>query len=254
MPKKTILLVEDERITAVLEAKMLRKAGYDVICECCGEDAIDRVNKTPGIDLILMDIDLGAGVDGTAAAEMILKSNDIPVVFLSAHTEPEVVEKTENITSYGYVVKYTGETVLLASLKMAFKLHFAHRELSKNRLDLSGALEEQRKAEKIILQQKMELEKTNEELLKANQELTAANEEFEAMNEELVRSQDELIRSEMKFKGVVENSPSGIHLYELTSEGSLIFTGANKSADRILGVDNSMFIGKTIEEAFPPLA
>lgn len=254
MPKKTILLVEDERTTAVLEAKMLRKAGYDVICECCGEDAIDRVNKTPGIDLILMDIDLGAGVDGTAAAEMILKSNDVPVVFLSAHTEPEVVEKTENITSYGYVVKYTGETVLLASLKMAFKLHLAHNELNKNRLELADALGEQRRAEKVILQQKSELEKTNEELLRTNQELTAANEEFEAMNEELVRSQDELIRSEMKFKGVVENSPSGIHLYELTSEGSLVFTGANKSADRILGVDNSMFIGKTIEDAFPPLA
>jgi PAS domain S-box-containing protein len=41
---------------------------------------------------------------------------------LSSHTDPEIVEKTEKITSYGYVVKNTGNTVLDASIKMAFKL------------------------------------------------------------------------------------------------------------------------------------
>jgi PAS domain S-box-containing protein len=46
----------------------------------------------------------------------------------------------------------------------------------------------------------------------------------------------------------------GMHLYELQSENRLVFLGANPAADRILGVDNSQFIGKTIEEAFPPLA
>ncbi|MFN2312796.1 MAG: response regulator, partial [Spirochaetia bacterium] len=74
------------------------------------------------IDLILMDINLGSGIDGTQAAELILQNHDIPVVFLSSHTEPEVVEKTEKITSYGYVVKNSSTTVLDASIKMAFKL------------------------------------------------------------------------------------------------------------------------------------
>ncbi len=59
--------------------------------------------------------------------------------------------------------------------------------------------------------------------------------------------------SEETFRSIVESSPMGIHLYELQDEGRLVFVGANPAADKLLGVDNAQFIGKTIEEAFPPL-
>ncbi len=120
--KKTILLVEDEAISAIMAAKILEKHGYQVIHADTGEKAVILSETTPEIDLILMDIDLGSGIDGTAAAEEILKIKDLPLVFLSSHTEPEIVSKTEGITSYDYVVKNTGETVLIASIKMAFRL------------------------------------------------------------------------------------------------------------------------------------
>ena len=45
----------------------------------------------------------------------------------------------------------------------------------------------------------------------------------------------------------------GMHFYKLNNNDQLIFVGANPAADKLLGVDNSQFIGKTIEEAFPPL-
>jgi len=84
-----------------------------------------------GIDLILMDLNLGDGIDGTEAAERILEDRDIPIVFVSSHTEPEIVEKTEKITSYGYVVKNSSITVLDASIKMAFKLFDAKKVAEK---------------------------------------------------------------------------------------------------------------------------
>lgn len=77
-----------------------------------------------------MDIDLGSGIDGTQTAALILAERDIPIVFLSSHTAPEVVEKTEKITSYGYVVKNSNIAVLDASIKMAFKLFDAKQVLS----------------------------------------------------------------------------------------------------------------------------
>lgn len=43
-------------------------------------------------------------------------------------------------------------------------------------------------------------------------------------------------------------------MYELDEDGHLIFSGYNPAADEILGVDNSIFLGKSIDEAFPPLA
>jgi PAS domain S-box-containing protein len=127
---KTILLVEDEAIVAMDEAGQLRAEGYAVVHESSGKKAIDLVRRRPdAFGLILMDVNLGRGMDGTQAAREILKDFDIPILFLSSHTEKEIVEKTEKITSYGYVVKNTGITVLSASIKMAFKLHKAHQEL-----------------------------------------------------------------------------------------------------------------------------
>jgi len=125
--QKSILLVEDEFLIAMSEKMELEKYGYAVKTATNGECAIDFVETSTDIDLILMDINLGDGIDGTEAAEIILKKHEIPIVFVSSHTEREVVEKTEKITSYGYVVKSSSVTVLDASIKMAFKLFDANK-------------------------------------------------------------------------------------------------------------------------------
>lgn len=133
--KKTILLVEDEAIIAMSTKLALERCGYAVMTVCNGETAVREASGNPAIDLILMDINLGSGIDGTQAAALILRDHDVPIVFLSSHTEPEVVEKTEKITSYGYVVKNSSATVLDASIKMAFKLFDAKlAALKKERL------------------------------------------------------------------------------------------------------------------------
>jgi PAS domain S-box-containing protein len=127
--KKTILLVEDEALIALGEKKDLEKCGYKVIISNTGEAAIKMAEEHHDIDLVLMDINLGSGMDGTEAAAAILEKKDIPIVFLSSHVEPEIVEKTEQITSYGYVVKASNLTVLNASIHMAFRLFEAHKAI-----------------------------------------------------------------------------------------------------------------------------
>lgn len=136
---KTILLVEDEVIIAMMEAQQLRREGYDLIHAINGEEAISIISKE-NIDLILMDIDLGAGIDGTQAAKEILKTNDIPVVFLSSRSEKEMVQKTEKITSYGYIMKNSGINVINASIKMAFKLYEANKRLERQNEQLRTIL------------------------------------------------------------------------------------------------------------------
>ncbi len=65
--------------------------------------------------------------------------------------------------------------------------------------------------------------------------------------EETIRRNEELLRS------LIDSAPFGAHLYELDEHDRLVFSGYNRSANRILGVDNDQFLGQTIEEAFPPL-
>jgi PAS domain S-box-containing protein len=129
--KKSILLVEDEAVIAMTTAKVLEQE-YEVLTALKGEEAVELVRSGQKIDLILMDIDLGEGMDGTEAAELILRDRHIPVVFLSSHPERMIVDKTERITSYGYVLKDPGYTVLFASIRMAFRLYEARKVISEN--------------------------------------------------------------------------------------------------------------------------
>jgi len=138
---QTILLVEDEALIAMAEKMMLEKNGYRVVTASTGEKAIAVAAENREINLILMDIDLGPGVDGTMAAERILANRQLPIVFLSSHTEPAVVEKTEGITSYGYIVKNSGDTVLLASIRMAFRLYAAHRDIARQSMEMEATNE-----------------------------------------------------------------------------------------------------------------
>jgi PAS domain S-box-containing protein len=170
--KKLILLVEDEVLIALAKKTELEKYGYRIITITSGEKAVIESQKNKNIELILMDIDLGPGIDGTEAAAIILKDREIPVVFMSSHTEPEIVEKTEKITSYGYVVKSSSITALDASIKMAFKLFEANNN---------------------NLSQKMEIETLYVQM-------KASNRELETTNKQLIESENKLIISETSIR------------------------------------------------------
>jgi CheY-like chemotaxis protein len=92
---KIILLVEDEAIIALAEAQIIEGFGYRVITAESGEKAVETALSCSEICLILMDIDLGKGMDGTEAASRILEEKTIPVVFLTSHSEKEYVEKVK---------------------------------------------------------------------------------------------------------------------------------------------------------------
>ena len=131
--RKTLLLVEDEALIGMAETKTLIREGYAVIHVLSGEEALDIVNsRGQAIDLVLMDINLGDGIDGTETAQEILKRHDIPIVFLSSHTDAFTLQKTEKITAYGFVVKNLGPTMLIAAIKTAFKLHLAQKQIERS--------------------------------------------------------------------------------------------------------------------------
>jgi PAS domain S-box-containing protein len=120
--KATILLVEEDASLAMQEANILGKYGFEVLTASDAHKAIERV-KENSIDLILMDIDLGHNkMDGTEAAKIILQDHELPLIFLTNRVEKEYVDRIKNITSYGYVVKESGEFVLIESINMALKL------------------------------------------------------------------------------------------------------------------------------------
>ena len=131
---KTILFVEDEILLALSQKMLLEEYGYGVLMAHTASEALRLFNEQQDIDLVLMDMDLGKGPDGAEVAEQLLRIKEIPIVFLSSHTEKEVLEKIEQVTTYGYVLKGSSQHVLDASLKMAFKLFDANTAIKNSAL------------------------------------------------------------------------------------------------------------------------
>jgi len=120
--KNRLLLVEDDVILTLAESKILVDSGYEVRCVASGEDAIEVIKNDNGIDLILMDIDLGSGINGLEASRQILKIKDLPIVFLTSCIDKKIIHQMKFITRYGYIVKGSGEKTLLSSIEMAIGL------------------------------------------------------------------------------------------------------------------------------------
>ena len=146
--KTKILLVEDQSLIAQHQKINLEKIGYSVEIAYSNEEAVLKVKNGPEFDIALMDIDLGNGPDGAETAREILNVYDLPIIFLSNHVEKEVVEKTEKISSYGYVTKNSGFIVLDTVIKMALRLFEAKK---KAKLEL----EERLAAEKALIENEL---------------------------------------------------------------------------------------------------
>ncbi len=134
---KLILLVEDDAIIALSEANMLKKHGYSVSIAATGEEAVQKIREESGWAMVLMEIELGQGIDGPEAARQILSEYNLPIVFLSSHIDTQSLIKTENIAGYGFILKGSGEAVTIAAIKMAFRLF----EAQKRELEHQQALE-----------------------------------------------------------------------------------------------------------------
>jgi PAS domain S-box-containing protein len=119
MDKPQIMVVEDEGLVALEIKEGLENMGYEVpYVLSSGKDAIERV-MIDRPDLVLMDIRLEGGVDGIEAAEQIRKIFNVPVVFLTAHSDEKTLQRAKLTESYGYILKPFEERALRATIEVA---------------------------------------------------------------------------------------------------------------------------------------
>ncbi|WP_370572398.1 response regulator [Methanomethylovorans sp.] len=125
MTDAKILVVEDENIVALEIKKRLQKLGYIVPgVASTGEDAISKVE---GIlpDLVLMDIMLKGEIDGIHAAGEIRKRFNIPVIYLTAYSDEETLQRAKFTEPYGYILKPFEEDDLRTTIEIALYRHQA---------------------------------------------------------------------------------------------------------------------------------
>ncbi len=129
MDPARILVVEDERIVAMDIATTLERLGYAVAGHApTGEDALRMASHTHP-DLVLMDINLGSGMDGVEAAGRIRSQLDIPVVYLTAYTDETTLERAKVTEPYGYIIKPFEERELHTNIEVGLYKHRVESEL-----------------------------------------------------------------------------------------------------------------------------
>lgn len=129
-----ILVVEDERIIAMDIRNSLMRMGYEVLgIVNSGEKALEKVQQVKP-DLVLMDIVLKGEMDGIEAGEKILHDFNIPVVYLTSHTDPSTLERAKKTNPFGYVVKPFEERDLHTTLEIAWSRAQVEAEMTKNLL------------------------------------------------------------------------------------------------------------------------
>lgn len=140
MTENGILIVEDESIVAWDIMNRLQAMGYAVCgIATTGEDAIIAADaKRP--DLVLMDIKLKGKMDGTEAARVIAERFGIPVIYLTAYTDEETVQRARDAVPFVFLVKPIDAHELRSNVEMALYRHRLEQHIKMNEEWLAAIL------------------------------------------------------------------------------------------------------------------
>jgi two-component system, response regulator PdtaR len=107
--QKRILIVEDEGLIAAEVQRKLERLGYQVPAIArSGKEAIQCARSMP-FDLVLMDIRIKGDLDGIATAQALKDELQMPVIYLTAHSDQDTISRAKSTEPFGYVLKPVAE-------------------------------------------------------------------------------------------------------------------------------------------------
>jgi len=140
MNKPRIMLVEDEKVVAADIQECVKSLGYEVVgAAATGTEALRLAVKTMP-DLVLMDIKLRGVLDGIDVAGALYDQLKIPVVYLTAHADAEILERAKLTAPSGYVLKPFDDRTLRTAIELAFVRHRRERQLIEGGQRLAAAI------------------------------------------------------------------------------------------------------------------
>ena len=127
--KTDILVVDDERIVSLDIQSSLKRLGYNIVGSAEHGDDAFRIAEEHHPDLVLMDVKLKGGSDGIDAAGKISAKLDIPIVFLTAYSDPETINRAKSMGPFGFLLKPFEERELHSAIEIALFKHQMERQL-----------------------------------------------------------------------------------------------------------------------------
>ena len=170
-----LMLVDDEVVITTQLEETLTSMGYEVLgMAASGKEAVEMA-KDLRPDLVLMDIVMPGELDGIAAAEKIKAELNIPVIFLTAHTDKSLVNKAKYLGPGGYILKPFQAGQIKVTIEIALYKSEMEKKLQKAYNELERRVEER-----------------TSELLAANKKLSQEIEDRKRAEQKLIKRENDL--------------------------------------------------------------
>ena len=120
-PEPRALIIEDETLIAEELKERLSRLGFSIIAAVDTADEGIAIATREHPDLVLMDIRLKGEKDGVQAAKEIREQVDVPIVYLTAHSDRLTVERVKASEHDGFLLKPFQRRELQATIEVAMQ-------------------------------------------------------------------------------------------------------------------------------------
>ncbi|QSB03943.1 ANTAR domain-containing response regulator [Natronoglycomyces albus] len=118
VPRKRVLIAEDEGLIRLDLAEMLTEEGYDVVAEAADGEAAVQLATEHEPDLVICDIQMPI-MDGLQAAEKIVSARIAPVVILTAFSQRDLIARAQSAGAMAYLVKPFQKSDLVPAIELS---------------------------------------------------------------------------------------------------------------------------------------
>lgn len=157
-----VLLVEDETLVGMGIQDLLTQLGHEVVGQAATPAEAQDLFARHQPDVVLVDIRLNGG-DGITLATELLKQRRVPMIVISAFSDPELVKRAADAGVFGYLVKPVERGQLAAQLEVAVRRYRENEQLRLEKDQLAQNLETRKLVERAkgILMRRLHLEEAD---------------------------------------------------------------------------------------------
>lgn len=124
-----ILIVEDETLVSLEIERQLKRLGYEPVARAASGKQAIALADAHRPDLVLMDIRLAGDMDGIDAAREICRRIDTSIIFLTAYSEDDTLNRAKLSGAHGYIIKPFHDRDLKSSIEITLHRHQAEDAL-----------------------------------------------------------------------------------------------------------------------------
>jgi len=136
MATAKILIVEDESIIAMELEERLMQLGYQVAGIAADSNTALQKVKDDLPDLVLMDIHIQGLKDGIETAAELRARFSVPIIYLTAHSDPATLQRAALTEPYGYLIKPFREQEIRTAIEMTLYKRGMEKDLKQAEVSL----------------------------------------------------------------------------------------------------------------------